>query len=248
MKIKYRNPPIEEALVEFRFEPGQEWDLTIPGKLHEQKEIKSLYTGKPRTQKSLEASFQSGPGRPPNVAVREGVSRIHLVNDKGTLLLTLGTDVMSVNTLKPYDDWEHFKPRIQSALDAYSQVAQPIGISRVGVRYINKIVLPCMTIEVEKYFKYGPPPITELDNKIAGFLSRVEYIYDDAVKLIITQASVEEQNMQPALVLDLDVIWEEKKHKNRGEIMETVDDLHEREGKAFEAMITDAARELFKSE
>ena len=30
---RYRNPPIEEALCEFRFKPGRDWDLTIPGKL-----------------------------------------------------------------------------------------------------------------------------------------------------------------------------------------------------------------------
>ncbi|MFO1433977.1 MAG: hypothetical protein U1F76_28450 [Candidatus Competibacteraceae bacterium] len=38
MKKKYRNPPIEEALVEFRFVPGQEWDLTS-------KDISSLDRG-----------------------------------------------------------------------------------------------------------------------------------------------------------------------------------------------------------
>ena len=31
---RYRNPPIEEALCEFYFDPSEEWDLTIPGKLH----------------------------------------------------------------------------------------------------------------------------------------------------------------------------------------------------------------------
>ena len=27
---KYRNPPIEETLCEFRFAPSQEWDPTVP--------------------------------------------------------------------------------------------------------------------------------------------------------------------------------------------------------------------------
>ncbi len=31
---RYRNPPIEEALCEFRYPPGQEWDLTIPCKFY----------------------------------------------------------------------------------------------------------------------------------------------------------------------------------------------------------------------
>jgi len=91
MKRKYRNPPIEEALVEFRFVPGQEWDLTIPGKLHQHDAIKAQYPGKPRTQKVfLEAELQAGPGHPPNLAVHEGVGRVQLVDERGNHLISLG--------------------------------------------------------------------------------------------------------------------------------------------------------------
>lgn len=38
MSQKSTNPPIEEATVEFRFRPGQEWDLTRPGKRHQDPE------------------------------------------------------------------------------------------------------------------------------------------------------------------------------------------------------------------
>ena len=44
---------------------------------------------------------------------------------------------------------------------------------------------------------------------------------------------------------DLDVIWEGDEAKSIDSVMELVDDLHEREGKAFEAIITDATRKLF---
>lgn len=30
---RYSNPPIEEAVCEFRFLPAEEWDLTMPGRL-----------------------------------------------------------------------------------------------------------------------------------------------------------------------------------------------------------------------
>jgi len=33
-RCKYRNPPIEEALCEFRFVPSQDWDPTVPGRFH----------------------------------------------------------------------------------------------------------------------------------------------------------------------------------------------------------------------
>ena len=245
MRNKYKNPPIEEAVVEFRFVPGQEWDLTIPGKLHEHPDIKSQYPGKPRTQKLLEAAFQAGSGQPPNLAVREGVGRIQLVDHGGRHLISLGSDVLGVNILRPYDGWEQFRPRIEAALRAYSEVAQPTGASRVGVRYINKIVLPGREINIGTYFRYGLPSVPGLPSKMAGFMSRVEYIYNDAVKLLLTRASVDAPEGQLAFLVDLDVIWEGAEPKGLDRIMEVIDDLHEREGEAFEAIITDAAREVF---
>ncbi len=247
MKKRYKNPPIEEAVVEFLFVPGQEWDLTIPGKLHEHHEIKRQYPGKPRTQKFVtESAVQTGPGQPLKMAVREGI-RIQLVDDLGQNLISLGTDVLSVNLLRPYpeDGWESFRPRIETALCAYSEVAKPIGVSRIGVRYVNKIVLPKNQIKAGIYFQHNLPSGTGLPNTVAGFISRVEYAYDDSIKLILTQATVESPEGQLALLLDIDVIWESTEAKGLDETIALVNDLHHREGEAFEAIITDAARQLF---
>ncbi|MCI0561312.1 MAG: TIGR04255 family protein, partial [Nitrososphaera sp.] len=189
-----------------------------------------------------------GPGRPPNLAVREGVARIQLVDLDGRCLISLGSDVLSVNTLRPYDGWEQFRPRIEAALRAYFQVAQPAGVSRVGVRYINKIVLPGKEIDIGTYFRYGLPSVPGLPSKTAGFMSRVEYMYDDAVKLLLTQVTVDAPEEQSAFVVDLDVIWEGDEETDLDSIMKVVDNLHEREGEAFEAIVTDAARELFNGD
>ena len=35
MRRKYRNPPIIEAVCEFRLAPDSKWDLTIPGLVYE---------------------------------------------------------------------------------------------------------------------------------------------------------------------------------------------------------------------
>jgi len=246
MKRKYRNPPIEEVLVEFRFVPGQEWDLTIPGKLHQHDAIKAQYPGKPRTQKVfLGAELQAGPGYPPNLAVHEGVGRVQLVDERGNHLISLGLDVLSVNVLRPYDGWDQFRPRIETALQAYTEVAEPSGVSRVGVRYINKIVLPEKEIDLGTYFRCVPSPLPELPSKVTGFMSRMEFLYDDAVKLLLTQASIDALESQSAFLLDLDLIWKSAEAKGLNAIMAIVDDLHEREVVAFEAIITDAAREVF---
>src|SRR3982751_314357 len=74
---RYRQPPIEEALVEFRMAGGQEWGLTIPGKAHEK--VKAAYPGKPRQRSLVQASVQAGQGQPAGLALQEGI-RVQLVD------------------------------------------------------------------------------------------------------------------------------------------------------------------------
>lgn len=246
----YKHPPIEEAVVEFRFVPGpgQEWDMTIPGKLHEHQNIKKQYSGKPRTQLAREAIVQSLPGRSPNLTVQEGVDRIQLVSEDGIRLISLAPDILSVNTLKPYDGWSAFRERIDIALRAYYEITQSIGVSRIGVRYINKIVLPGSSIDWVTYFRYGKLFVPDLESQVASFFSKVKYTYADDVTLLFTQATVDASGGHSAIALDLDFICENTEGKEINEIMSIVDDLHKREGIAFEAILTDATREIFNGD
>jgi uncharacterized protein (TIGR04255 family) len=178
---RYRNPPIEEALVEFQFAPGQDWDLTIPGKLHEK--VKATYPGKPRQQRLLQASLRAEIGQPPGMSVEEGIGRVQLVDADGRRLLSLGPDVLSVNVLRPYDGWEVFKPHIDTALRAYAEVSGVEKISRIGVRYINKVVVPEPNADLSKYFLCAPPVPAGLPSRVASFLYRTEHVFDDDVRL-----------------------------------------------------------------
>lgn len=58
---RYKNPPIEEALCEFRFHPDQEWNLTIPGRLHG--ELADEYSGKPQEQKVANITLNAQEGQ-----------------------------------------------------------------------------------------------------------------------------------------------------------------------------------------
>jgi uncharacterized protein (TIGR04255 family) len=240
---RYRNPPIEEALVEFHFAPGQDWDLTIPGKLHEK--VKGAYPGKPRQQRLLQASLRAEIGQPPGMAVEEGIGRVQLIDADGRRLLSLGPDVLSVNVLRPYDGWEVFKPRIDAALRAYAEVSGVEKIGRIGVRYINKVVVPEPNADPNKYFLCGPPVPSGLPSRVASFLYRAEHVFDDEVKLLLTFATIVGEPGSSSFLLDLDIIWGSDSSIGVDLALEKVDDLHQREGVAFEAVITERMRGVF---
>lgn len=250
---RYRNPPIKEALCEFRFAPGPDWDLTIPGKL--QAELGDEYSGKPREQKAMQVGLQVQEGKPANLRYGEGVAKVQLVTKDGTRLVGVGPDVLSIHMLRPYQDpstterggWEEFAPRIETALKAYRKVAEPSGINRVGVRYINQIAIPGTNIRVEEYLKCAHLEMSGLPEHYDNFFSRIEYLYDDRARLLLSYGLLGAASNVECL-LDLDVIWQEHTSIESAAVLRVASDLHDRAGAAFEAVVTDKARDLFDAD
>ena len=248
---RYRNPPIEEALCEFRFKPSQDWDLTIPGKLHT--ELGSNYSGKPRQQRVVEVGLEIKEGTPSGLQHKEALDRVQLVTENESRIVAVGPDVLSVHMLRPYQDvsdpqrsgWDEFRPRLEEALNAYWTVAQPEGINRIGIRYINKIEFPHPRVTLTSYLNCVLPTVAGLPRSMDGFFSRAEFSYDDGIRLVLSQGTVPDTTTNLSFVIDLDVIWETNRAIPAETALTKADDLRNRERSAFEAVITDKARELF---
>lgn len=246
----YKNPPIEEALCEFRFAPRQDWDFTIPGKFHT--ELGDAYTGRPQQQKVIEVELKGGRDEPVRYGERLGM--VQLVTEDGKRIVGIGPDVLSVHMLRPYQyvpeqgGWSEFRPRIERALEAYWKVAQPKGVKRIGMRYINKIVVPQNKVRIGNYIKCALPVVKGLPDYQNSTMSRVDYSYEDDIRLVLSHWSINEAPNQVGFLLDLDIIWENTEPVAQDEAMLKVDDLRIRERDAFETVITDEARRLFNDD
>ena len=247
---RYVNPPIEEALCEFRFAPGDEWDLTIPGKLHT--ELECAYPAKPKQQRLAQVALQLDGGWAKGVQHREDVGKLLLSTEDGKRLVGVAPDTLSVHILRPYRcsaaggaGWEEFRRRVHAALRAYWTVVKPIGVWRISVRYINKIEIPSDTAELGDYLLCAPPEVGGLPD-VSGFASRVDYRYGNNMRLALSQGTVRDATGRVANLLDLDVIWEsEATPLNMERAMGQTATLRGLAREAFENVITDAARELF---
>ena len=253
-RAQYKSPPIREALCELAFVPDRPWNATIPGKVHIR--IQDAYGGEPQQQSVMETHVDTQPGQRPNVSYREGLRRIQLPTADGTRLVAIGENVLSVHMLQPYqagDDlsktgWVEFRSRISEALDAYWEVAQPNGVNRIGLRYVNAVEIQGQDIVVTDYIRSGPQNISGLPNKMINFASRDEYLYDDGVRLIISQGVAPPSKPDSAsMLLDIDLIWSSDKSLDREDALATADDLRGRERTIFELLITDKAREVFSA-
>ena len=251
---RYKSPPIEEAVCEFRFLPSEEWDLTIPGKL--QAEIAGDYTGKPHEQRVIEFGLQTAVGQPPGLRLGEGLAKVQLVTKDGKRKVGVGKDVLSIHMLRPYHDpasvdgsgWEEFRPRIERALDAYWEVVRPQGVSRIGIRYINKIIVSQSQFRIEDYLNCAPPDVKGLPDRMSSYVSRAEYRYDDNILLILSHGTVRNSLGQLGFLLDIEVILEKSNPIEHDTALQITSTLRARELEAFEMLITDKTREIFDAD
>jgi len=247
---QYRHPPIEEALCEIRFVPSTDWDPTVPGVFYQS--IKPDYPAKPRTQNVLEAgvTLPDAAGTDgPSFQFRQNASRVQFRSADERRIVGVGPDVLSIHILRPYSSWETFREQIQKALDAYVSVAEPAGILRIGVRYINRIVVAAEVVELNEYFTSPPEPPDSLPQSLRSFLVRMDAVYEsEPVRLVTTFASNSADEGQTAFILDIDVVAEPPDAVSIQEAMGIIDDLRAKERAGFESLITNKAREVFDAD
>lgn len=243
----YTNPPIQEAVCEFRFAPGPAWNLTVPGLFYEK--IRDSYPGEPREQNLISAEIVVGkmPANP-EVAARTNFTKLLFSSLDNKKLTGVSPDLLSIHSLRPYEGWSDFKTRIDQAFQVYLEVAKPIGVTRIALRYINQIDIPFVeSVQLEKYFTVYPLMPDGIPSNLSGFVTRTESIYDDKpIRLVIVLADAPASEGQVSFMLDLDISqdWTDKP-LSLDEALSNLDDLKQREGQVFEKLITDSTRGLF---
>jgi uncharacterized protein (TIGR04255 family) len=108
--------------------------------------------------------------------------------------------------LQPYEGWDALLGEFQELWQVYLQVAQPSSISRVAVRYINKILLPIEFIaNPSVYLGFHPSSPDGLGNQ-AEFFTRSVVCHPQRpdIRGVITVAS-ESSTEDSFLIYDIDV-------------------------------------------
>jgi uncharacterized protein (TIGR04255 family) len=246
---EYKSPPVEEAICDFQFAPGQEWDFALQIQLLDR--FRPEYTGKVRRQQLTQTTLTVVPDQDESTfTFKQGPSRLQYTNTDATRIVAVGKDGLSVHVLRPYEQWEQFRARIRWALDVYREVVRPSGIRRISLRYINRIVLPVAGLDLDIYFSRAPK-ITAPDMQFRNVLTRTEAAYpDEQGTLVATFASLPDLPGRAAFMLDNDVIreWREDSPLLLDEAIAQADNLKERSTYAFESMITDKTREVFDAD
>lgn len=150
--------------------------------------------------------------------------------------------------LRPYTQWEQFCGEARRLWEIYRAIV-PIGsITRVAVRYINRLELPFTdgSLDFYDYLRTVPEISRELPQGLSSFFMQVQIpIADISGVVIINEALIPrtEPDIAPVL-LDIDLFRTESVPQDEESLWNLFGELRTTKNYIFEKCITDNTRRL----
>jgi len=243
--------PIKEAVIDVRCLTGVKMEPAL---------LKILgaeigYGGEAQEVNTMSFMVQPTVGAPPIPKVSEQVlvGGRFLSGADRNFVVQMRTDGMTFSRLQPYTKWDEIFPeasRLWAIFCAHMQVKE---VSRIAVRYVNRLLLPQPDFSNNPSdFLTPPPPLPNgirEDCKVAQWMSRfvIEGATED-VTATITQLSdtITESPDQYALIFDIDVFTQKDLPINPELLLPRFAQLRALKNDIFFAALTKRTLELFK--
>lgn len=169
---------------------------------------------------------------------------VRLESEDGKWVVQAKADGLAVSRMAPYESWETLIAKLKSTWALYAEVFAPQLVTRIGARFINKLVLGTTTIDLDAVLFAGPKIPPALPQHFIQFSSSVVVPKPDVdAAVAITQASELVPfgpDMGMNVVLDIDAFSETPHATNAPEVWRALDVLRELKNVAFFGSITPA--------
>lgn len=239
----YRNPPIEEAVCTFRFEPGAAPVTDLDDHLHQL--IRTEFARREEA-KQLEARLTVGRDGPTH-DVRI-LDETVFSNEGRTMYVHVGPNVLSIRYRKPYEGWERFWLAIWLAYQSYREVAAPKMINGISLRYVNRLEIAPAEAGLSHYFNFYPHWHETLPAAPDAFMMAVQFQVPDSPDVLrIHMGSVGRRNGHLQVVLDLEVFFARSPSLALDDAEDWLQRAHSQVVAAFEGCIREPLRERFDS-
>ena len=162
---------------------------------------------KMQERRGVQATFGVVQGQGPKPSVQDlGLQGYFFTSADEKIIAQFRADGFTFNRLYPYTSWDELFPQAMELWRLYSDISRPDGVTRLAVRYINRIVLPTGEIDFATYLTAGPSIPPGLPELVSSFLTRVSiHDIEKDVHANIAQALEGAGPGQPAaVILDID--------------------------------------------
>jgi len=212
MKNKYptlKNAPIHEAIFDIRTQLPQNIMLKDLDLFYDLDIVKKRFPNK-KERVLFQSGFQVIEGKPVVTAPSGGPDGYLCESPEEKKIVQARLDGFTFNKLKPYKNWKTFFTEARELWDLYQSIARPEKVTRIALRYINRIEIPLPIKDFKEYILTVPEIAPTLPQGLAHYFMR---LLIPNVKIKATATVTETMEMinsgqTLAMIFDIDV-WKE---------------------------------------
>ena len=244
--MTFKNPPITEALLDIQTKLPN--DVSLETLTRFQDAVKSVFPVK-EDRFSWKAGIELKEGVPKYLTPSGGTDGYLFRSSDKNKIVQARLDGFTFNKLKPYESWELFSAEAKELWNNYVEVAKPSNVTRLALRYINRIEIPWPFNDFKEYILTFPDIAPGLPQGLSEFLVRL-VIPDEKLKAfaIVTEnlSSSPRDAQTVPVIFDIDVFKLVNSKPGESEIWENFEALRVFKNEIFLKSMTDKAKELFK--
>jgi len=238
-----KNAPIIEALIDISIRMKDDLRVEHFDTLTDL--IANEYPEKKKRHK-WEGKLEFKKGQRPFSEIAETVDGYVFSSADKKQILQTRLDGFTFSRLKPYETWARFRDEALRLWRKYSEITSP-EITRVAVRFINKLEIPFPIRDFSDYLTAAPTVPAPLPQSVSGFLTRV-VIHEPSIDAAAIITQVLEQIVSPDILpifLDIDAFKLKPEGISEEEACQILEQLRNFKNKIFFESITEKAKELF---
>jgi uncharacterized protein (TIGR04255 family) len=198
--------PIMEALIDLRVDLPPGVDLERIAQVGEA--LQEEYPTR-RSRVMLAGSFSfTGDDSAPSTQANQKVDGYAFESRDKQRVVQLSQGGFTFSWLRPYDTWERLRDEAKARWVEYRAKLKPVAVTRVGLRYLNRMELPLPVQDLRDWVLSGPQLAPGLPTSLVGLFSQLAVPLPEARSMVtITEtfdAPGDRKDVLP-LVLDIDV-------------------------------------------
>lgn len=203
-----------------------------------------------RQQLIQQQIFKQEGHKPPEMQVNQGLGAMQFLTEDEKQLVQFRANGFSFNRLAPYTSLDDYFPEIEATWKTFLDLTQPVVIRKIGIRMINRILLPMESgkVELGRYLAM-PPRLPDTGSPLIflGFLDQ-QMARDPATQnhANIVKTAEPNQGDKLPIILDIEVFHPcEIPPGDWPEIRNRLDSLRSLKNRIFRNILTPQCLSLF---
>jgi len=234
--------PIVEAVIEIRVVPSVTWDESSL-----QDELKRHLPDFPKVETMRQKKFQLPIGKQNNPIFEDlGCVGFKVHSIDNLHIAQFNKEAFVFSRLKPYEDWEQLSGEALRLWAIYCELLKPKEVTRIGLRFINRIAIKQEKVELADYYKYPPSPLKELNWTLTGYLHHDVMQVPETAYMVNLIKTVQNVPREIGLILDIDVFMEKRFEYNESSLQRFLEEMRWVKNKIFFTSLTEKIIEELK--